>query len=117
MKTSCRGNEPPDGNRASRCRKFGLTFLRSIATVLHVQASQSHCSICTPSFCEIQPGPSTLIVSTPELRVRVHMNCRQSDFKPDPVCAFNSAREDFAVDCGYVMGWDVILFVDGFVDT
>ena len=60
---------------------------------------------------------STLVVSTPELRVRVHVNGRQSNFKPDPVCAFNSAREDFAVECGYVVGWYVIFVVDGFVDA
>jgi len=60
---------------------------------------------------------STLVVSTPELSVRVYMNGRQSDFKPDPVCALQSAREDFAVDCGYVMRWYVIFFVDGLVDT
>ena len=68
------------------------------------------------------PAPASLpclalVVSTPKLRVRVHIHCRQSDFKPDPVCAFNSAREDFAVECGYVVGWNVILVVDGFVDT
>jgi hypothetical protein len=45
------------------------------------------------------------------------MDSRQSDFKPDPVCAFNSAREDFAVERGYVVGWNVIFVVDGFVDT
>jgi hypothetical protein len=59
----------------------------------------------------------TLIVSAPELCMRVHVNGRQSDFKPDPVCAFNSARKDFAVDRGYVVGWYVIFVVDGFVDT
>jgi hypothetical protein len=60
---------------------------------------------------------STLVVSTPELRVRLYVKSRQSNFKPNPVCAFHSAREDFAVDCGYVMRWYVILFVEGFVDT
>ena len=60
---------------------------------------------------------STLVVSTPELRVRVYVNSRQSDFKPDPVCAFNSARKDFAEECGYVVGWYVILVVYSFVDA
>jgi len=60
---------------------------------------------------------SALVISTPELRVRLYVDSGQSDFKPDPVCALHSAREDVAVDCGYVMGWYVILFVDGFVDT
>jgi hypothetical protein len=49
--------------------------------------------------------------------MRVYVNGRQSDFKPDPVCAFNSARKDFAVDRGYVVGWYVIFVVDGFVDA
>jgi hypothetical protein len=49
--------------------------------------------------------------------MRAYMNCRQSDFKPDPVCAFDSAREDFAVESSYVVGWYVIFFVDGFVDA
>jgi hypothetical protein len=69
------------------------------------------------------PAPASLpclalvMISTPELRVRVYMNSRQSYFKPDPVCALNSARKDFAVDCGYVVGWYVIFVVDGFVDA
>lgn len=44
------------------------------------------------------------MVGTSELRVGVHVNSRQSDFKPDPVCAFDSARKDFAEKCGYVVG-------------
>ena len=69
------------------------------------------------------PAPASLlflalvVISTPELRVRVHMNSRHSDFKPDPVCAFNSAREDFAVQGAHIVGWNVILVVDGLVDT
>jgi hypothetical protein len=63
------------------------------------------------------PFSALVMISTPELRMRVHMNSRHSDFKPDPVCAFNSAREDFAVECGYVVGWNVILVVDCFVDA
>jgi hypothetical protein len=64
------------------------------------------------------PSPIlALVVSAPELRVGVYVNCRQSDFKPDPVCAFHSARENIAVHCGYVVGRYVVFFVDGFVDT
>ena len=65
----------------------------------------------------LSPFLLALMVGTSELRVRVHVNSRQSDFKPDPVCAFNSARKDFAEKCGYVVGLYVIFVVDGFVDA
>ena len=74
------------------------------------------CAVPAPAP-SLSPNCLTLIVRTPELRVRVHMDSRQSDFKPDPVCAFDSARKDFAVECGYVMRWYVVFVVDDFVDA
>jgi len=71
-------------------------------------------------LCSYRAAPLfslSLIICAPELRMRVYVNCRQSDFKPDPVCAFDSARKDFAVECGYVMRWYVVFVVDDFVDA
>ena len=65
----------------------------------------------------LSPFFLALMVGTSELRMRVYMNCRQSDFKPDPVCAFDSGRKDFAVDRSYVVGWYVSFVVDSFVDA
>jgi hypothetical protein len=74
-------------------------------------ADRRSCSVDT------KDGSSALVIRASKLRMRVHMNGRQSDFKPDPVCALDSGREGFAVHCGYVMWWDVIFFVNGFVDA
>lgn len=44
-----------------------------------------------------------LVLDAHELRVRVNMNSRYSDLKPDPVCAFDSAWELVAPEYGYIV--------------
>jgi hypothetical protein len=64
----------------------------------------------------VEPA-SSLGVSSPELRVRINVNSRQRNFKPDPVCAFHSVRKEFAIECGYVVGRYMIIFVNCLIDT
>ena len=55
---------------------------------IHRRSKQSETNVTTPS---------ALVVRAPKVCVCIHVNCGQSDLKPDPVCAFDSARKDFAV--------------------
>jgi hypothetical protein len=60
---------------------------------------------------------SALIVTPPELRMCVNVGCRYCNFKPDPVCAFQSGWEDFAIQYRYVVWRYVVLLMDSLVET
>src|SRR5262249_25499448 len=60
---------------------------------------------------------SALLFTSQELRVCVHVHGRQRDLKPDPVCAVDSIREHVTVESGHVVWWDMLVFMNSFVNA
>jgi hypothetical protein len=42
----------------------------------------------------------------------VHVNRRQRDLKPDPVCAVDSIGKDTTVESGHVVWWDMLVLAN-----